>query len=340
MTKIYPHIIILLITLNLCFSKNFVISFYNVENLFDIYDSDDTNDFEFTPEGRKKYTQLVYNNRLKNISFVISQIGNDFSNNGPDIIGLAEIENRTVLEDLIKHPNIIKKNYSVVHYDSPDNRGIDVALLYKPTKFDFEESKKFKIEFLNNNGKFVNTRDILLVSGKLEKEKTHVIVNHWPSRYGGKLRTESFRKKAALVTKSIIDSILSQNPNDHIIIMGDFNDDPTDESLIKILNPVRPDNPSYDKLLNLYIDIHKKGMGTSLYKGNWNLFDQIIISRSLIKSRRSKKIKVKKVGIYNEPYLFQKIGKYKGYPFRAYSGDTYIGGYSDHFPVYIILETK
>ena len=316
-------------------SKKIIVSFYNVENLFDTYDSDKTNDSEFTPNGKKNYTLNIYKDRIKNISFVISEIGNEYSSNGPNIIGLAEIENRNVLEDLIKHPNIINNNYSVVHYDSPDNRGIDVALLYQSNNFDFQESKKFKVKLIDDDGKQINTRDILLVSGKIQGEMTHLIVNHWPSRYGGKLKSEKFRKKSALTVNTIIDSILYINPNHHIIIMGDFNDDPSDKSVAQISSAFKSNS-----ILNLYIDIHKKGIGTSNYKGNWNLFDQILVSKSLIKSRKSKNLVLGNVGIFNEPYLFQQRGKYKGYPFRAYGGNNYLGGYSDHFPIYIILESK
>ena len=164
---------------------------------------------------------------------------------------------------------------------------------------------------------------------------THLIVNHWPSRYGGKLKSEKFRKKSALTVNTIIDSILYINPNHHIIIMGDFNDDPSDKSVAQISSAFKSNS-----ILNLYIDIHKKGIGTSNYKGNWNLFDQILVSKSLIKSRKSKNLVLGNVGIFNEPYLFQQRGKYKGYPFRAYGGNNYLGGYSDHFPIYIILESK
>jgi len=336
------HKFFLLITfvINISLSKDLIISFYNVENLFDIYDSEDTNDYEFTPRGSKNYTQLVYNERLENISSVIRKIGNNHSVDGPAVIGLAEIENRIVLKDLISHPNLIDKNYSVVHYDSPDTRGIDVALLYQSSKFEFVESKKFKVELIDQNGLKKNTRDILLVSGKLNNENIHFIVNHWPSRSGGKSRTIGFRKKAALTAYNITDSILADSPKDHIIIMGDFNDNPTDESLTKILKAFPLKNQPKQSLVNLYVNKHKKGIGTNVYRGEWNLFDQIIISKSLISTKRSKNMKIKKFGIYNKPYLIHQTGKYKSYPYRAFGGHNYIGGYSDHFPVYIILEIK
>jgi len=338
--KILKIFLLLTFIINICLSENLIISFYSVENLFDIYDSKDTNDSEFTPNGSKNYTLLVYKERLENISFVISKIGGSFSKKGPDIIGLAEIENRNVIEDIIKHPNLVNQNYSVVHYDSPDNQGLDVALLYKPSKFQFLESKKFKINYIDKNGTKKNTRDILLASGEIKKEKIHFIVNHWPSRRIGKSRNIGFRKKAALTASNIIDSILISSPKDHIMMMGDFNDDPKDESLKQIINAMHPKKQMKGSLVNLFIDIHKKGVGTNTYRGTWNLFDQIIISNSLIGNKRSGNLKVIKVGIYNEPYLFQQIGKYKGYPFRAFAGNAYIGGYSDHFPVFMILETK
>ena len=340
MKKILKFFLLIIFIINICLSENLIVAFYNVENLFDIYDSEDTNDSEFTPNGRKNYTQIVYNERLKNISSVISKIGNNYSIDGPNIIGLSEIENRTVLEDLITHPNLVNKNYSVVHYDSPDTRGIDVAFLYQSSIFELEESKKFTVQLIGKNGIQKNTRDILLVSGNIHNENIHFIVNHWPSRIGGKFRSIGFRKKAALTTYNIIDSILTTSSKDHIMIMGDFNDDPTDESLTKILKALEPKNQPKQSLVNLYIDIHKDGVGTNVYKGVWNLFDQIIISNSLVGTKRSKNLKLKKFGIYKEPYLIQQMGKYKGYPYRAFGGDNYIGGYSDHLPVYMILEIK
>jgi len=315
------------------------IAFYNLENLFDFEDDPITFDDDRTPSGKDHWTEKIYNAKVKNMAKVISQIGRDITGKPPAIIGVCETENRRVLEDLVNDEALLKYDYGIVQFDSPDRRGIDVALLYQKKIFTPTASKNHELLIYNDNDptKRVYTRDQLLVSGMLDGEKIHVIVNHWPSRSGGEARSRPKRIKAAKLNKQIIDSLHSEDPYAKIITMGDLNDDPVSPSVKKILNTKRKKkNLELKELYNPMEDMYKKGLGTLAWRDGWNLFDQIIISSELAKKDYSS-YRFYKAHIFNKSYLANPKGRYKGYPYRSFSNGSFTGGYSDHFPVYIFL---
>ena len=314
------------------------IAFYNVENLFDYEDSPITFDDDRTPDGKDHWTQEIYEAKLANMAKVISEIGEDVTGTSPAIIGVSEIENRRVLEDLLNQEPLVKKDYGIVHFDSPDRRGIDVALLYQKKLFTPTNYKAYELVIYDDQdrNKRIYTRDQLLVSGMLDGEKIHVIVNHWPSRSGGEARSRPKRIKAAELNKQIMDSLFSEDPYAKIITMGDLNDDPTNESVKDILKAKNDrENMKIKELYNPMEDMFKQGLGTLAYRDGWNLFDQIIISTELAKKDYSS-YRFYKAGIFNKSYLATPRGQYKGYPFRSFV-NGYTGGYSDHFPVFIYL---
>jgi hypothetical protein len=311
------------------------VAFYNLENLFDTLDTPDKNDFEYTPEGNKDWNTKKYYSKQENMAKVISQIGADLTKTAPAVIGVSEIENRNVLEDLIKMPALKPYNYKIVHYESPDRRGIDVALLYQESIFTVTNSLAAKLTVEEKEDFF--TRDQLVVSGLLDGEKIHFIVNHWPSRYGGEKKSRPMRNAAADLCRSLADSIMNEDPRAKIIIMGDLNDDPNNESLLKHLNAKRDERTTKEgDLFNTTYPLFKKGIGTLAYRDNWNLFDQIIVSYPLLGEDRST-FKFYKTLIFNKDFLTQQEGRYRGYPLRTHAGGVYKNGYSDHFPVYLYL---
>lgn len=314
------------------------VAFYNLENLFDYEDDPLTFDDDRTPEGKDHWTQEIYEAKLANMAKVISEIGQDLTGTSPAIIGVCEIENRRVLEDLLNHEPLVKKDYGIVHFDSPDRRGIDVALLYKKKLFTPTNYKAYELIIYDDQdrSKRIFTRDQLLVSGMLDGEKIHFIVNHWPSRSGGEARSRPKRIKAAELNMKIMDSLFSEDPYAKIITMGDFNDDPTSPSIHDVLKAKSErDDMKIRQLYNPMEDMFKKGLGTLAYRDGWNLFDQIIISTELAKKDYSS-YRFYKAGIFNKNYLATPRGKYKGYPFRSFA-NGFTGGYSDHFPVFIYL---
>lgn len=313
------------------------IGFYNFENLFDTLDTPDISDEEFTPRGPKNYDTRLYREKLDNLARVVSELGTDKTPDGVSILGVSEVENRSVLEDFVQHPKLIARNYQIVHYDSPDHRGIDVALLYQPKYYQVLGSKAIPLLIYDDNGERRYTRDILLVSGRYDGDPLHVLVNHWPSRSGGESATQEYRNAGALVCKNVSDSLMRADPKAKIIIMGDLNDDPTSPSVRKVLaakgnkKQVKP-NGFYNPMEAFY----KKGIGTLAWRDAWNLFDQLIINKPLIDPRTGG-YQFYQAAVYNERYLTQKTGQFTGYPFRTFAGDNYLGGYSDHFPVYLFL---
>lgn len=333
----------LLFVFNIGFSQNekvrmACIAYYNIENLFDTINDPTINDDDFTPGGSYGWTAERYNHKLNNISFVIDKICNKYNNMRPAILGLSEVENRSVLEDLVKTELLSKHNYSIIHYDSPDRRGIDVALLYQPNRFHVLSTSSHLLSLPNDTS--FRTRSPLLVSGVLDGDTVDIIVNHWPSRRGGQKTSNHLRIAAAQLNRQITDSILAKRPNAKVIVLGDLNDDPNNESVAKHLR-AKGDQAKLEKgdLYNPTWDLFKKGVGTLAFRGQWNLFDQIIVSQGLLNNNKES-YELFATHVFNEDFLITKEGRYFGYPFRAFSGNTYIGGYSDHFPVYIILVKK
>jgi len=309
------------------------VGFYNLENLFDTINGPN-NDEEYLPNGANKWGSMKYNAKLKNMSYAISQIGLDESPVGLALLGVSEIENRGVLEDLVKQPDIAARSYQIVHYDSPDRRGVDVGLLYNPRLFTVTNSKSYRLK--TEDSTFL-TRDQLMVSGYLLGEKVHVIVNHWPSRSGGEMRSRPKRNAAAALTRSIVDSLLNKDPKAKVIVMGDLNDDPFNESCAVILGAKKEKLEVQPKeLYNVFWKTLEKGQGSLSYNDQWNLFDQIILSHELVNGDKSK-LTLWKGEVFYRNFLIQQEGRYKGTPKRTHSGGVWLNGFSDHLPTYVCL---
>jgi predicted extracellular nuclease len=320
--------------------KPVVVSFYNLENFYDTVNNTLVNDEEFLPEGPRNYSTEIYLNKVNKLATVISQIGIEKNPDGPAILGVAEVENDTVLNDLVHQKLIAKRNYKIVHYDSKDIRGVDVGLLYNPKYFSVEASDKLFVQLPSGSKDSYFTRDILWVKGKLDGETVHIYVNHWPSRSGGEKRSEPGREAAALVCRKHIDSIAKKEPNAKVIIMGDLNDDPINSSISTVLNAKGKINDvRKGGLFNPWLDLYKKGFGTLAYQDAWGLFDQIIISHPWL-DKDQEGLFFYQQFIFFKEYMVENKGRYKGYPMRTWDGNTYRGGYSDHFPTYIVFLKK
>jgi hypothetical protein len=315
-----------------------VIAFYNLENLFDTIDTPDVLDEEFTPEGPDKWNGARYREKINNMALAISRIGEDDGwKGGPAILGVSEIENRSVLEDLVSHPLLKDSNYQIVHYDSPDLRGVDVALLYRPRFFSVTASASPSLELYDENGARIYTRDQLVVSGVFDNEPMSFIVCHWPSRSGGEVTSRPRRIAAATLSRRLVDSLLTINENAKVFVMGDLNDDPTDESLRKYLRASGdPDRLKNGEMFNAMFPLFRKGIGSLYYRDGINLFDQIIMTPSLV-GKDFSSYKFLYARVFNAPFLVQKDGQYKGYPLRSFVGTVWQGGFSDHFPVYVMI---
>jgi len=331
----------LLILLNITAQENkrnfkiHTVAFYNLENLFDTINDVNKND-EASPIMEIRFNRgKIYREKVSNMAEVVSQIGFDITKRPPSILGICEVENRMVVEDLISDEKLKKYNYGIVHYESPDDRGIDVGLIYNKDVFKVKNSSSHDVFITgNNSSKRRNTRDQLVVSGYLDGELMHFIVNHWPSRGAD----ETKRIAAAEVNNFIIDSLRNKYDSPKIITMGDFNDDPFDKSIKKILgakkniNDVKK-NDLYNPFETILVD---EGVGSNAYRDKWQLFDQIILSKPFL-DKDYKDYQLYKAGVFNKSFLINKKGKFKGYPFRSFSYGTFTGGYSDHLPPYIYL---
>ena len=313
------------------------IAFYNVENLFDCND-DANDDAEFLPQGKREWTNERYQEKLNNIARVLGSI----ADNGAAVVGLAEVENRHVLEDLVRIPNIRKRKYGIIHYDSPDPRGIDCALLYDARVFRPKSSGVRFIALPDESP--IPTRDILFATGTIENEVFHFIVAHWPSRYGGDPASAGRRMVAAQTMHQVADSLLREYPGSKAILMGDFNDDPFDASVVEGLNLCQTiDETHAADLFSPMLSMYRQGAGTLAYKGEWNLFDIMAVSGNLLKKN------TQGLHLYQDPeshqlayvfrrdYLLQQTPKHRGEPLRTFAGNNYLGGYSDHLPVYLYL---
>lgn len=306
------------------------IAFYNLENLFDTIDDPKTADDDFTPKGRNKWNRKRYERKLKKLASVISQVGVEQSGIPPVVIGLAEIENLKVLTDLVNTKELVEHRYGIVHYDSQDERGIDVALLYQKEHFELLGSEFFPLIFIDEDGEKDYSRDILLVKGNLKGELTYFVVNHWSSRREGKEKTEPKRIKAAMLARQAISKVYAESSDANILIIGDFNDNPTDISVKKYL--------VQDDFYNPFESIYDKGKGTATHYDEWYLFDQIILSKNIFNKENG--LVYHQAEIFEEHFLKSWKGKRKGSPFRTYIGKWHQGGFSDHFPVYVTLRRE
>ncbi|OIQ40278.1 MAG: endonuclease [Bacteroidetes bacterium MedPE-SWsnd-G1] len=338
------HLFSLLFIISLCCfgqERQFKIrtlAFYNLENLFDTINNPAKNDEASPIMEMKANKSKTYWDKIDNLGKVLSEIGVDKANNSPAIIGVVEIENDTVLKDLVNGPFLKDKNYKIIHYDSPDERGIDVGLLYQERYFKPTHHKNYELKIYTPDGERVFTRDQLLVSGYLDDEKIHVIVNHWPSKRGG-TRSIPFREKAAALNLKIMKEVREKEPNAKIITMGDFNDDPIESSFKKVLKTKKEkEDVKENDIYNPYENMYNSGLNTTGYRDNINLFDQILVSSQFVTTKNEfESYKLYQANIFNPKYLISKKGRYKGYPFRSFSYGTYTGGYSDHYPSYIYL---
>ncbi len=308
--------------------SDFTVVFYNTENFYDTIDDPNTYDDEFTPQGRIPWTPKRFNKKVYNLSKVLCEVVKPHM---PDIIGLAEIENRAVLEALIREPHMAKTDYGIVHYDSPDERGIDVALLYNKNTFRVLVLEPIRVSLAGIEDR---TRDILHVTGKTQtNQDLHIFVNHWPSRREGQQESEKRRFVPAGILREHVDKIFDRDPTANIIIVGDFNDNPDNRSITEVLSvqkPILPADPG--RLYNLTYPLYKKGLG-SLYYKHWNLFDQIIVSGNLLDAKKVIFCKPNDADVFNPRWLLH-FDRNHFEPNRTMAA-KYYGGYSDHLPVFL-----
>jgi endonuclease/exonuclease/phosphatase family metal-dependent hydrolase len=317
------------------------VAFYNLENLFDTIADPDTNKIlqeEFTPEGPKRWDSKKYKEKLENMSRVISEIGTDVTPDGAAIIGFCELENKEVIEDLIAMPKLKDRNYKVVHYHSPDKRGVDVALIYQPKYFKVTASKSYALNTPDDPD--FKTRAQLLVSGIMDGEKVSFVVNHWPSKSGGEKRSRPKRIAAAQLGRHIVDSLLTEDAMAKVIYMGDLNDEPESKSVKEVMNcakEIKAMKPG--QLYNPMEKLNEQGIGSHAWRDNWSIIDQMLFTPGLLAASNDDyyTYRLFVVKVFNKEYLRSTTGSWQGYPFRSFSGDTWQGGYSDHFPVYTYL---
>ncbi len=317
------------------------IGFYNLENLFDTLPSETTNDRDFLPQGRLAWNSEKYWSKQANMAKVISQLATDVTPDGVALLGVAEAENRAVLEDLVAQPALKERNYQIVHYESPDERGIDVALLYQPKYFRVLGSQAIPVPLQDpQTGARDFTRDVLYVAGLFQGDTLHVMVCHWPSRRGGETGSVWMRAAAAQVCRNVADSLLARNELAKIIVMGDLNDDPINPSLTKVLRAAKStDKMAAGDLYNPMYSLYQSGNGTLAYRDSWNLFDQVIVSKGLV-WKQAGGWQLLRAVVFRESWMFQEEGAFRGYPLRTFVGDMFLNGYSDHLPVYILVVKK
>lgn len=321
--------------------KPYKVMFWNIENFFDTVDDPETHDEEFTPEGVKAWNDAKYAKKLSNVERVIFDIA-ALDRIYPAVVGFSEVENRSVLEDIVSTQKLAPASYRIVHYDSPEARGVDVAFIYRPDQFKLEGSYPVKADVpeLPN----FRTRDILTMWGTIDSEPFYFMVVHWPSRLGGKDASEFKRVALGEQMRRLADSVLMQNPRTKIVAMGDFNDDPTDPSMEVALGAKgRVKELVEGDFFNPYHEMLRAGMGTLAYGDAWNIFDNIVVTENLLSAQKGE-LKLQKPkgskyygAIFRAHYLFQKEGQYKGYPLRTYVSNSFQGGFSDHLPVYIYI---
>ena len=305
--------------------NNYALVFYNVENLFDTIDDPVTNDNEFLPNATKHWSTRKYKRKLKNIASVIHRVHSD-TTHIPLLVGLAEVESRSVLQDLINQDELRDYNFDYVHFDSRDARGIDVSLLFNKSLFEIVLSKTFPID-IQQNDLSEPTRDILYVKGVFHNNPIHVLVNHWPSRREGVKETAYKRLHLSQKLTFIIEKIYEEYAEAFVVVMGDFNDNPKNDSLQNLV--------CNNNLFNPFTKLWSWDSGTLIHKRKWYLFDQILLSKNF---KTGHFLKFSSAAIFNPSFIQVQKGKFKGAPKRSYAGDKHLAGYSDHFPVYVSMK--
>lgn len=315
-----------------------VVGFYNLENLFDV-DDDPTKrgDDEWLPGSPKAWTPKRYVEKLSRLARVINDMGGAESPGGPAVVGVCEVENARVLEDLVRQPLLARSNYRVIHVESPDYRGIDNGLLYRADQFEPTTTQALYVHLgYRDDSTRRTTRDVLAVKGKLLGDEVHVLVNHWPSRRGGQAKSAPRRAIAAHVARGYVDSVLAVDPNADILLVGDFNDDPVSPSITEVLKAAtKKSEARATGLYNPMVSLYRQGEGSLGYRDSWNLFDQTIVSAGLAEAGDDWSLRNARV--FRASYLLNPAGRFKGYPLRTYVGDTFQGGYSDHLPAVAVL---
>lgn len=345
MNRIFLTIAVIIVSISAGYAqkenyKPSLIGFYNLENFYDTVNNPIVDDEEFLPNSERHYNSRIFLDKVDRLTSVIVQMGTDLNPDGLAILGVAEIENDTVLNFLVNHKSLKSRKLKIIHYDSPDRRGIDVGLLYNPKYFTPLYSEPLFVKLPSGSKEAFYTRDILYVKGIMDGDTIHVMVGHWPSRSGGEERSIPARAAAAGVVKGVVDSLMAVNLKSKIVIMGDLNDDPISPSLTKVLKAKGSTSGLKDgDLYNPWFDFYKKGIGTLAYQDAWGLFDQIVISNAWL-DKSQVGYHFYKANIFNKEFLVQQTGKYRGYPKRTWDGTTYNYGYSDHFPVFVTMLKK
>ncbi len=334
-------------------AHSYVIGFYNLENLFDTVHDEGKNDYEFLPDGGNNWTEAKYEKKLKNMATVIRAMA-DENKAWHAVLGISEIENRHVIEDLVSQPEIAAANYQIVHYDGPDRRGVDVALLYRPEVLNVIESRSIPYDFNSKEIEFFmdkesqerfRTRDILMVRGTIDGEMFAFYVTHLPSRIGGK--SSDLRSRGAEIIYDSAMGLMEEYPGIKIVVMGDMNDDPMDESMAKYLHGRRTIEEVGPKdFFDPFWTMLEAGYGSLAYRGVWSIFDIVMVNETLVNAPKGTLrivpiVKKKYYGrVFHKPFMVQDSGQYKDTPFRTFSNGSFIGGYSDHFPTYIVVSNK
>lgn len=310
------------------------IGFWNVENLYDTVKDRWANDEEFTPFGVNAWTGDRYRKKICHLAEVISQLATEVTPEGVAVMGLCEIENKNAVQDLVNDPQLKKRNYQIIHIEGPDARGVDPSFIYNPIYFKPSKAIAYKVKLaVDSNHK---TRDILLITGTFLNDPIAFLINHWPSRRGGEMISRPNRNSAARIARRIADSVSHDDPKTKIIIMGDLNDDPVNESVKKYIGTVdETESLNENNFFNPMEKLYKDGIGTLAWGDSWNLFDQIILNHNWIGKFESWNFY--KAKVFNKAFVKSDFGNFKGYPFRTYGGGAYTGGYSDHFAVYILI---
>ena len=356
MKKRFLTVLLIFITVSAAFAQtkgktSRVIGFYNLENLFDTYHDEGKNDYQYLPDGQNQWTEAKYAKKLRNMATVIEAMKRD---NGcwHAILGVSEVENRHVLDDLVNQPEIAAANYQIVHYDSPDRRGVDVALFYKPELFKVLASEAIPFTFDGSDIDFsawtqeekdnFKTRDVLMVRGMLDGEMFAVFVAHLPSRLGGK-GADLRPRGAEIIYKRAIE-LQQEFPGIKIVVMGDMNDNPTDPSMTTFMHgKEKIEDVGPVDFFSPFLSMFKAGYSSLYYRGETNIYDIILVNSNLVNAPAGSFsirpiVKKKFYGrVFHKPFMTQQKGQYKGTPFRTFSGGAFVGGYSDHYPTYIVV---